>query len=154
MALWLSTAPQSLINIAFSYALLLIRAYIRENDRKLKAITAYAAQLSPNRWSPKEVERMVSECELDAPLIDDQLPPKSGRRFIVNGGVRRLFLSMKCIKEALGGIHGWMEHPGSSSLDMEKTPSLQSVNHYEHDYPFTFQSPPVLLATTALFPGE
>ncbi|KAK0232310.1 NAD-P-binding protein [Armillaria nabsnona] len=63
-----------------------ILAYIHDNDRKLKAIPVRAAQFSPNRWSPKDVERMASECELAAPSIDDQLPPKTGRRYIVVGG--------------------------------------------------------------------
>ncbi len=76
-----------------------ILAYIHDNDRKLKAIPARAAQFSPNRWSPKDVERMASECELATPSIDDQLPPKTGRRYIVVGGVRRPFLSLKCINE-------------------------------------------------------
>ncbi len=30
--------------------------------------------------------------------------------------------------------------------DVEKAPWLESANHFEHDLPFTFQSPPVLLA--------
>ncbi|KAG7446876.1 NAD(P)-binding protein [Guyanagaster necrorhizus] len=64
----------------------LILLYIRDNDRKLKAIPARAAHFSPVRWSPKDVERMASECELAAPSIDDQLPPKTGRRYIVVGG--------------------------------------------------------------------
>ncbi|PBK70824.1 hypothetical protein ARMSODRAFT_987859 [Armillaria solidipes] len=67
----------------FSF-LLLILAYTRD-DRKLKAIPARAAQSSPNCWSLKDVERMASECELAAPSIDDQLPPKTGRRYIAGG---------------------------------------------------------------------
>ncbi|PBK75002.1 hypothetical protein ARMSODRAFT_501460 [Armillaria solidipes] len=50
---------------------LLILAYIRDNDRKLKAIPARAAQFSPNRWWSKDVERMASEYELAALSIDD-----------------------------------------------------------------------------------
>ncbi len=88
---------------------LLILAYIRDNDRKLKAIPARAAQFSPNRWSPKDVERRASECELTAPSIDDQLPPKTGRRYIVVGGVRGSFLSLKCTDEAVGGIPWWVD---------------------------------------------
>ncbi|KAK0445241.1 hypothetical protein EV421DRAFT_2034705 [Armillaria borealis] len=55
-----------------------ILTYIHDNDRKLKAILARAAQFSLNRWSPKDVERITSECELAAPSIDDQLPQRPG----------------------------------------------------------------------------
>ncbi|SJL12946.1 uncharacterized protein ARMOST_16381 [Armillaria ostoyae] len=55
-----------------------ILTYIHDNDRKLKAIPARAAQFTLNRWSPKDVERMASECELAAPSIDDQLPQRPG----------------------------------------------------------------------------
>ncbi len=48
--------------------------------------------------------------ELTAPSIDDQLRPKTGRRYIVVGGVRCPFLSMKCTDEALGRIPGCMDH--------------------------------------------
>ncbi|KAK0433373.1 hypothetical protein EV421DRAFT_2088799 [Armillaria borealis] len=41
---------------------------------------------------------------------------------------------MKCINEAVGGIHGWMDRPGCSSSDVEKTPWLQSANQYEYDF--------------------
>ncbi|PBK98816.1 NAD(P)-binding protein [Armillaria gallica] len=70
-------------------AFLFILAYIYDDDRKLKAIPSRAAQFSPNRWSPKDVERMASECELAAPSIDDQLPSKTGRRYIVIRGLLR-----------------------------------------------------------------
>ncbi len=90
---------------------LLLLAYIRDNDRKLKAIPARAAQFSPNRWLPKDVERMAPECELATPSIDDQLPPKTWRRYIVVGGVRHLFLSLKCTDESVGGIPWRMDRP-------------------------------------------
>ncbi len=93
---------------------LLLQACIRGNDRKLKAIPARAAQFSPNRWSPKDVERMASECAFTAPLIDDQLPPKTGRRYIVVGGVRCPFLSLKCTDEAVGGIPWRMDRAAAA----------------------------------------
>ncbi len=39
-----------------------------------------------------------------------------------------------------------MDGSSRSCSDVEKIPWLESANHSEHDFPFTFQSPPVLLA--------
>ncbi len=105
-----------------------ILTYIHDNDRKLKAIPARAAQFSPNRWSPKDVERMASGCELATPSIDDQLPPKTGRRYIVVGGVRRPFLSLKCTDEALGRIPGWMDRPAAAQT-RRRPEAYQDTRH-------------------------
>ncbi|KAK0192220.1 hypothetical protein F5146DRAFT_1120147 [Armillaria mellea] len=82
----MSLSPVQWATLGLLLSFLLILAYIRGNDRKLKTIPARAAYFSPNRWSPKDVERMASRCKLGAPSIDDQLPPKTGRRYIVVGG--------------------------------------------------------------------
>ncbi|PBK70856.1 hypothetical protein ARMSODRAFT_1017634 [Armillaria solidipes] len=68
---------------------------------------------------------MALECELAAPSIDNQLWPRTGRRYIVVGGGSRV---------------------DGSSCSCSDAPWLQSANHYKYDFPFTFQSPPVLLA--------
>ncbi|PBK70820.1 hypothetical protein ARMSODRAFT_1017604 [Armillaria solidipes] len=67
---------------------------------------------------------MASECKLAAPSIDDQLPPKTGRTYTVIGGA-----------ELLGG------RSYCSCSDAEKTRSASVYN-----FPFAFQSLPVLLA--------
>ncbi|PBK94582.1 hypothetical protein ARMGADRAFT_1164231 [Armillaria gallica] len=71
---------------------------------------------------------MALECELATPSIDNQLRPKTRRRYIVVGG------------------DSWVDESSCSCSDAEKTPWLQSANHYEYDFPFTFQSPLILLA--------
>ncbi|KAH9926777.1 NAD(P)-binding protein [Fomitopsis serialis] len=67
--------------------LLLLVLYIRLNDAKLGRIPPEAAVLSPKRWTPEEVRRTVDELAASpASLLNEKLPPKTGRRYIITGG--------------------------------------------------------------------
>lgn len=68
--------------------LLLVVLYIRVNDAKLGRIAPEAAAFSPKRWAPEEVRHAVDElASSSASLLNGQLPPKTGRRYIITGGV-------------------------------------------------------------------
>ncbi|KAJ6631058.1 3-beta hydroxysteroid dehydrogenase/isomerase family-domain-containing protein [Mycena sp. CBHHK59/15] len=60
--------------------------YIRLNDRRLTRIPEAALSFSPTRSTPDDI-RLTGARLLESPIsILDQLPPKTGRRYIVVGG--------------------------------------------------------------------
>lgn len=68
---------------------LLVILYIFRNDRILSSIPPEALKQSPNRVTREEVLRVAQELQ-ENPLTDetlDQLGAKTGRRYIVVGGV-------------------------------------------------------------------
>ncbi|KAH8830020.1 NAD-P-binding protein [Flagelloscypha sp. PMI_526] len=66
--------------------LILLVLYVRVNDAKLLQIPPRALELSPKRCMPSDVPRLYQELK-EAPIsIDDQIPTKTGRRYIVVGG--------------------------------------------------------------------
>ncbi|TFK75496.1 NAD(P)-binding protein, partial [Pluteus cervinus] len=71
--------------------LVLFVLYIQINDSHIKSIPDRANALSPLRWTPESIkeqaEKFKSEEEKGLKRsIKDQLPPKTGRRYIVVGG--------------------------------------------------------------------
>ncbi|KAH9923308.1 NAD(P)-binding protein [Amylocystis lapponica] len=75
---WLTAA---LVPLLCSYV------YVRLNDAKLSSLPPEAAALSPERWTPQAIQRTADELANSPPsLLADQLPPKTGRRYIVTGG--------------------------------------------------------------------
>ncbi|KAI0674502.1 NAD-P-binding protein [Trametes maxima] len=68
----------------------LLYLYVRANDAKLTRLPPEATKFSPNRWTATEVDATASSSTLrgSAPSIfsPDELPPKTGRRYIVIGG--------------------------------------------------------------------
>ncbi|TCD68690.1 putative PKS/NRPS-like protein biosynthetic cluster [Steccherinum ochraceum] len=63
--------------------------YVRFNDSKLQKIPPDTAALSPGRWSEKsmlETNERIKRVEGVSLLKDSDLPPKTGRRYIVVGG--------------------------------------------------------------------
>ena len=67
---------------------LLIFLYIRSNDAKLTRLPPEALLISPKRWTEEDIQSCYKTAQ-DGPvsLLGDKLPPKTGRRYIVIGGV-------------------------------------------------------------------
>lgn len=62
--------------------------YIWLNDAKLTRLPSEAAHISPERWSDETTRECYASMR-DSPssLLDGKLPPSTGRRYIVVGGV-------------------------------------------------------------------
>lgn len=78
------------------------------NDQKLKRLPPEAAAHSPERWSDKfvmETNARVKQVEVVSLLKDSDLPPKTGRRYIVVGGV----------SHAVSHVHGPLSYHSSTS---------------------------------------
>lgn len=68
---------------------LLSYLYISSNDSKLQRLPPEAALASPDRWTDDDVKRAAHELSgTPASLLEGKLPPRTGRRYIVVGGVR------------------------------------------------------------------
>ncbi|KAF8656517.1 hypothetical protein AX16_002481 [Volvariella volvacea WC 439] len=65
---------------------LLPALYITINDRKLKAIPPRVEALSPQRWTAEYVKKEAAKFAEGKRNIKYELPPKTGRRYIVVGG--------------------------------------------------------------------
>ncbi|KAK7452175.1 hypothetical protein VKT23_012278 [Stygiomarasmius scandens] len=65
---------------------LLLFLYIRFNDRALENIPKRALEVSPKRCTPQDVLSTAQSLSANPVSIDDQIPPKTGRRYIVVGG--------------------------------------------------------------------
>ncbi|TFK75497.1 NAD(P)-binding protein [Pluteus cervinus] len=68
--------------------LFLTIAYIKINDSHIKAIPDRVTALSPNRWTPEYIRNQAEKFAKEQPkrTINDQLPSKTGRRYIIVGG--------------------------------------------------------------------
>ncbi|KAL1658538.1 hypothetical protein GGF50DRAFT_67026 [Schizophyllum commune] len=60
--------------------------YLKLNDSRVKSIPARVLQFSPKRLTPEDVPRLEKELAARGASIQDQLPPKTGRRYIIIGG--------------------------------------------------------------------
>lgn len=74
----------------------LLFLYVRANDAKITLPHPAAVALSPERWTLDEVKRTAEAQEArvgSSPSLfaPEELPPKTGRRYIVVGGVSALF---------------------------------------------------------------
>ncbi|EPQ53633.1 NAD P-binding protein [Gloeophyllum trabeum ATCC 11539] len=65
-------------------ALLVI--YIKQNDRKLMQLPPEAASFNPKRMTAESSREAAERLANQPKLIEDYLPPKTGRRYIVVGG--------------------------------------------------------------------
>ncbi|RDB30342.1 3 beta-hydroxysteroid dehydrogenase/Delta 5--_4-isomerase type 2 [Hypsizygus marmoreus] len=73
--------------IAFILPPILFVLYIWLNDRKLTSLPADARAFSPTRCTPDSIRSLAAQlAESPAISINEQLPPKTGRRYIVVGG--------------------------------------------------------------------
>lgn len=77
--------------ILFSVALLVL--YIRSNDQRLTSIPESVLAVSPTRCTPEDVRLTAAKLQKSPISIGDQIPPKTGRRYIVVGGVN-IFLTV------------------------------------------------------------
>lgn len=69
--------------------ILFILLYVWLNDRRLLRLPEEAVALSPRRWTPECVRDAAAQLEKSPKIaINEHLPPKTGRRYIVVGGVR------------------------------------------------------------------
>ncbi|KAI0827128.1 NAD-P-binding protein [Trametes gibbosa] len=69
---------------------LLFYFYVRANDAKLTQLPPEATAYSPRRWTAEELERTASSPAIAGKsaslFLPEELPPKTGRRYIVTGG--------------------------------------------------------------------
>ncbi|KAJ7779567.1 hypothetical protein B0H14DRAFT_2961945 [Mycena olivaceomarginata] len=70
--------------ILSSVALLIL--YIRSNDQRLTSIPESVLAVSPTRCTPEDVRLTAAKLQKSPISIGDQIPPKTGRRYIVVGG--------------------------------------------------------------------
>ncbi|KAG6831436.1 hypothetical protein H0H92_010649 [Tricholoma furcatifolium] len=71
--------PASILFILFLYA--------RLNNHRLLSLPEEALAFSPTRWTPKLVRERAAGLAKSSPItLKEQLPPKTGRRYIVVGG--------------------------------------------------------------------
>ncbi|KAF8880049.1 NAD-P-binding protein [Infundibulicybe gibba] len=60
--------------------------YIRLHDSRLKRQPPSVLALSPTRWTPDEIKTTAVKLAKSPKSVLDQLPPKTGRRYIIVGG--------------------------------------------------------------------
>ncbi|KAF7343472.1 3-beta hydroxysteroid dehydrogenase isomerase family [Mycena venus] len=72
-------------SIVLSIALLSL--YIRFNDWRLTTIPKSALAVSPTRCTSEDVYQAAAKLQKSPISISDQIPPKTGRRYIVVGGL-------------------------------------------------------------------
>ncbi|KAF9069436.1 hypothetical protein BDP27DRAFT_1293737 [Rhodocollybia butyracea] len=61
--------------------------YIHVNDKALGSIPARALEFSPKRCTPEDVFALAKKLDSQPPIeLADQMPPKTGRRYIIIGG--------------------------------------------------------------------
>lgn len=69
----------------------LLYFYVRANDAKLTRLPPEATAFSPRRWTVEDLERTAASPAIagSSPSLfsPEELPPKTGRRYIVIGGV-------------------------------------------------------------------
>ncbi|KAF7289853.1 3-beta hydroxysteroid dehydrogenase isomerase family [Mycena indigotica] len=63
-----------------------VALYIWHNDRRLTHLSAQAGSFSPHRCTREDVEATTARMLASPISIADQIPPKTGRRYIVIGG--------------------------------------------------------------------
>ncbi|KAG5642648.1 hypothetical protein DXG03_002387 [Asterophora parasitica] len=116
---------------AILYAVILLlffAVYVPLNNYRLTRLPKEAAAFSPVRWTPESVREDAAKLAQKLPItINDQLPPKTGRRYIVVGGVLATFYSssLKLLTKRVfsiqaGFLGGWIV---CSLLERGESPS-------------------------------
>lgn len=84
-----SPTMTALLAIILGALLLLYLAYlyIAHNDRGLSALPPQALAFNSHRYGNKEIEETAERLRNAPTSILDGLPPKTGRKYIVTGGV-------------------------------------------------------------------
>ena len=73
--------------------------YVRTNDAKIGPLHPAALAHSPERWAPESVRRTAAEIQTKLKgstsgslIAPEEMPPKTGRRYIITGGVSVRFV--------------------------------------------------------------
>lgn len=74
--------------------LVLACLYIIRNDRRLKTLPEAIEKVNPQRWSPEDIKRAFKRAKESPVDVLNALPPRTGRRYIVVGGVRMPYYSL------------------------------------------------------------
>ena len=72
-------------------AIALLYLYIRTNDAKLMSLSPEAEAFSPHRLTAEDAYRTAARIAQSPITVDTVLPPPTGRRYIVIGGVSEPF---------------------------------------------------------------
>lgn len=76
--------------------------YVRMNDERITRIAKRALALSPTRCLPSDVKSMANRLA-DSPHTNyDKLGPRTGRRYIIVGGVGYIFILLSTISQLYG----------------------------------------------------
>lgn len=87
----------------------LLLLYIRINDRVLGSIPNRALNVSPARCKPKDVLMTASRLARAPITSEAQIPPRTGRRYIIIGGVcTRMFNKDGTYCSQAGFLGGWI----------------------------------------------
>jgi hypothetical protein len=78
------TIPSILI---FIIPLVVLYLYIRHNDKKIMHLPDDVAAISAKELTPEVIQATVQQLADNPITITSMLPPKTGRRYIVVGGV-------------------------------------------------------------------
>lgn len=66
---------------------LLSYVYIKHNDKRLGSLPPEALSFSPKRFTPEDARSAGKQFAEKPVSVEEQLPPSTGRRYIVVGGV-------------------------------------------------------------------
>ncbi len=115
--------PSALSVVAIGTLLLyLAYLYIIHNDQALTALPPEGEDISPRRFTAEEIQSTFNRLREDPITIEDKLPPKTGRRYIVVGGVSTshdLSRTAQCIK-----LRQAFSEDGSSCISSNEAKTL------------------------------
>lgn len=113
--------------------LLLLYVYIKHNDKRLTSIPPEALSFSPKRFTEEDARSAEKQFAGKSVSVKEQLPPSTGRRYIVVGGVRDLKYVYVTHSDLLligmiGRLCRWMDRP--SFVTARRRPSKDPYPRY------------------------
>jgi hypothetical protein len=78
--------------IVLAGTVLVLYLYVRVNDRGLSQLPPEARAFAPHRFTPHVVRETAERLSSSPKNVQDVLPAKTGRRYIVVGGVGSLIV--------------------------------------------------------------
>jgi hypothetical protein len=79
---------------------IIIGLYILWNDKRLTAIPSRTLHFSPKRWNSEDARMLAKRLANSTTQANDVLPARTGRKYIIVGGVRsRSFLVKSTIAD-------------------------------------------------------
>ena len=99
----------SLLSTFFIIGLLAF-IYVRWNDAALQRLPPRALAISPHRCTEKDVHILANRLIQEPRSVLDQLPPQTGRRYIVVGGVciNTSLVRLSAYSHQAGFVGGWI----------------------------------------------